>query len=108
LWIPVLFGVGILVYFKIPFEPDIKISILVPSLLIVGAVSLKKIKIIFWTLIILLILSCGFLSAKIRAMSVQAPVLNQEIGVKKIQGVIENIETRTHGKRFILTDLKIA
>jgi competence protein ComEC len=58
-------------------------------------------------LIILLILSCGFVSAKIRAISVQAPVLTKEMGVKKIQGVIENVETRTHGKRFILTDLKI-
>ncbi|MDA0780722.1 MAG: ComEC/Rec2 family competence protein [Rickettsiales bacterium] len=107
LWIPVLFGIGVIAYFKIPFEPDIKISILLTALLLVGIFIYRKNTYLIWLLIISLIISCGFLSANLRTILVKAPVISKETGIKKITGTIESISSRTTGKRFVLTEIEI-
>ncbi|PIR39642.1 MAG: hypothetical protein COV35_03825 [Alphaproteobacteria bacterium CG11_big_fil_rev_8_21_14_0_20_39_49] len=107
LWIPVLFGIGIITYFKIPFEPDIKISILLSALLLVGVFIYRKTTYLLWLLIISLIISCGFLSANLRTVLVKAPVMKKETGIRKIKGTIESISSRTTGKRFVLTEPEI-
>lgn len=107
LWIPVLFGIGILCYFKLSFEPDVKVSIITTLLLIVGIFSFRKIKFVFWFFLISLLISSGFTSANIRSIYIKAPVITKKIGIKNIVGTIERIDSRPKGKRFLLTNLEI-
>ena len=106
-WIPVFFGIGIIIYFKLPFEPDIKFSTASTLLLIGGAFTFKNIKNFFWLLVILSIISSGFLCANIRTMLVKDPTITKETSVKRVTGTIETISERKQGKRFVITNLTI-
>jgi competence protein ComEC len=107
LWTPVLFGIGIVTYFKLPFEPDLKISITAAILLIIGIILFNKVKTVLWLNIISLIFCFGFLSANIRSVTANAPSLKWETGIRNITGTIESISSKPHGSRFLLKSPKI-
>lgn len=107
LWLPVLLGVGIGLYFAIPFEPDIR---LVAGLFALFAVMAG----IFWQksyarvlFITLLVIMSGVLRAEIRTIFIAAPVLHEEIFFRPLQGTITDIQIKEKGEKLVLGDVAI-
>jgi competence protein ComEC len=97
LWLPVLFGAGIALYFALPAEPSlIRAGAAVTMALIVRAV---------WrhgpmSLLVgsaLMALALGFAVGKLRSDWVAAPVLTAQIGPVEVRGWVELLEPRPGG-----------
>jgi len=107
LWLPVLLGAGIGVYFLMPFEPDIKITAIAASAFGLCAW-------IFWNKIggrlfflVMLIVSAGMLRAEIRTFMVAAPILHEEIFFRPVEGRISDIQIKEKGEKLILDNVSI-
>jgi competence protein ComEC len=107
LWLPVLFGVGVGIYFSLPFEPGI-------WWLIGGSWFCALVAAIFWRssffrilFIALLVVTLGMLRAETRTISVAAPVLQEEIFFRPVEGKITDIQVREKGEKLIITDVYI-
>ncbi len=106
LWVPVLFGVGIGIYFGLTFEPHIYLCVLGIVVLAVSAFVVRH-AVLRLVLIAGLIATLGFVYAAQRATMAGGPVLS---GTKmmSIEGRVEKID-RGASSRFRLTlgDLSI-
>ena len=107
LWVPVLFGVGIGIYYLLPNEPDIWFtaglsglwSLLAALFWNKGAVRLIS--------IVVLLVNLGMLRAEISTRSAAAPVLQEEVFFRPIQGNIDDIQIREKGEKLILSNVEI-
>ncbi|MEZ5691282.1 MAG: ComEC/Rec2 family competence protein [Rickettsiales bacterium] len=108
LWIPVLFAVGIGIYFSLNSEPDIYRTFYGCAVLIVTILLFRRNPSLKLLAISLFIISLGILRAEIRTYEVAAPVLRKEIFFRKIEGKITDIINHRKGKKIILSELKIA
>jgi competence protein ComEC len=97
LWLPVLLGIGIGVYFALPMEPPIGVALA----WLVAAIGLAAVwRQGIWGVVLTsaaLTLSLGFAMAKLRALWVEAPVLVRTIANADVRGWIEEIEPRAAG-----------
>lgn len=107
LWVPVLLGLGIGIYFVLPVEPDAWLTF---GLCAIFAACAR----IFWQhsfgrllSIALLVVAFGALRAEIRTQMVAAPVLQEEIFFRPTQGRINDIQIREKGEKLILSDVQI-
>ena len=103
LWLPVLFGAGIVVYFALPFEPMLGVAVLpaVAALALhaagprAGVAGLATGAVLAATL--------GLAAAKVRTEAVRAPVVQARAGPIDVYGHLELIEPRaTGGQRLTL------
>lgn len=103
LFVPVFFGIGVAVYFGLKKEPDVYYGLAVFCTLAISTMFLayRRNK-LFWLGLVLSIASAGFLSANIRAINVDAPILAKETGIVNVLGTIEEIKKRGTKSRFIL------
>ncbi|MEK6746961.1 MAG: ComEC/Rec2 family competence protein [Pseudomonadota bacterium] len=107
LWIPVLFGIGIGIYYLLPYEPDIWV--------ISGFCSLfALLTALFWNksagrlvFIAGLLVSLGILRAEISTQSAAAPILQEEVFFRSVQGNIDDIQIREKGEKLILSNVEI-
>lgn len=106
LWIPVLYAIGILIYFTILREPNPYIGIFSSITCLITALIFRKKNLIFYILIILFFILAGFTGANIRAILVKAPVLEKEIRGISLEGKIEEIATYKKHYRVFLTNIK--
>lgn len=102
LWLPVFFGIGIIIYFSLPFEPPITFAIVATILPLAISYYLRFHRALMWLAIIVALIAAGFLTANLRALTVNAPMLEKTLGVKNISGKIYEVHTRPHGKRFVI------
>ncbi len=101
LWTPVLFGVGVLIYFWLPMEPErlVVISLLAASFMI--AMLARDGLFIRLASTASLIVAAGFAAAKVRTDWVAAPVLERQIGPVTVTGWVELVEPRpVRGQRL--------
>lgn len=113
LWLPVGIGVGICLYFSAASEPPLWLG---PSIVTMGGILLWSRHRIFRGTIpeitvmvsILLTVGTGITAAKIRTISVAAPVLPHDVGPTTITGRIKTVETFPVGARVILIHPSIA
>ncbi|MDH5747848.1 MAG: ComEC family competence protein [Rhodospirillales bacterium] len=102
LWLPVLFGTGIGVYFLLPVEPPawIGASVLAAAV-IFGRLAHRR-----PALLVLMIglgaVSFGFMVIQMRTVQVSAPVLTDRLGVVSVTGRIVVAETLLRGRRVTL------
>lgn len=104
LWIPVLFGAGIAVYFTLPAEPAIwsGAAVLAAGLAAVGAAARRPaLRLI---LVGVAFAAAGFALAQWRAHSVAAPVLEREIGPAWVGGRVIDAERLPQGRARITLD----
>lgn len=100
LWIPVLFGLGIFAYFKLPAEPSL-LAALMPAVIVIALAAVAR----TGTLGIVAInsalaVSLGFAAAKVRSDWVAAPVLERQLYRVEVEGFLETVEPRsTRGQR---------
>ncbi len=113
LWLPVLLGVGIGLYFGLGFEPDWRIgaAILVISLVGLGGALrvYRQINLVVLVLAALSLLSMGWCSAQLRSYLVSAPILEKSMSAVWIEGTIRSLDGLDEGRgsRVILKDLVI-
>jgi competence protein ComEC len=103
LWLPVLFGGGIALYFMLPSEPSMMAALL-PA---IAALALRAVAprggIARLASTALLAVALGGAVGKLRTEAVRAPVLVKQVGPIEVQGYIELIEPRPgKGQRLTL------
>src|SRR5688572_4927891 len=74
LWLPVLFGAGILVYFGLPTEPSGLLTTIAPTALIAGAIATRHRAVPFRLLVALAAVAAGLGWMKLRTELVAAPI----------------------------------
>lgn len=108
LWLPVLLGVGIGIYFSLPFEPPLWAGWLTAAVFGAGA----------WRLIgksgfSLLFLACAVIAlglgvSGLRTWWVAAPAITEKTGPVSISGQVQHVERLVSGQRVTLIHLHIA
>ena len=107
LWLPVMLGMGIAVYFQLDDEPPMWIG---PSaVLLCGALAiiLRSRPLAPLLLFCLMFTSLGFAAAQQRTWSIDAPVLERKMGPLSIEGRIIRVEPREKNRRITVDSLKI-
>lgn len=116
LWIPVWLALGVGLYFSLPFEPPLALSLTIAFVVFSFWSVLVSIwqhsdrfykRNILFLLFVLSIITGGFSLAKIRTEMVKAPILSKKMKAADIEGTIYKLERMEQGVRFWITDLKI-
>jgi competence protein ComEC len=109
LWLPVLIGIGIGIYFSLPFEP---LPWLGPAAL--GAAALACIVFRraagsagYLGLLLAAATLAGFAAAQLRTAAVAAPAVQERVGPTPIFGRIVKLERLGKGRRVTLDELEI-
>jgi competence protein ComEC len=103
LWLPVMFGAGIALYFLLPVEPGL-LAAMLPALaaLVVHRVAGRG-GIAGLVTAALLAAALGVGAAKLRTEVARAPVLQRQVGPVDVYGFVELVEPRaTRGQRLTL------
>ncbi len=108
LWLPVILGVGIGIYFVLPAEPAPWTGALALIVASVALIATRKSPALGLLNLSVLFLLLGFGLAQWRSLSVQAPILERSIGPVEVSGRLLAVEPRTRGERIILEKLNIA
>ncbi|HAU28496.1 MAG TPA: hypothetical protein DCW68_00075 [Rhodospirillaceae bacterium] len=90
LWIPVLMGCGIALYFALPMEPPFWMAVASVVLLLILAIVLRRHPPSILFLSVLLAFSSGFFAANLRTYAVQGPILDRETGPRMVTGFVED------------------
>ena len=108
LWVPVLFGLGIVIYFSLSSEPHLLAALAaVPAALALALVWRQGVPAVIGTSAAIA-LAFGFAAAKVRTEWVRAPVLERQIGPVEVTGFVELVEPRaTRGQRITLRVTKL-
>jgi len=113
LWVPVGLGAGVCLYFWLPDEPAVWVG---PLVLVFGALAIQASRSVDLLLsnvltilaIVVMTVGLGITAAKVRTLSVEATVLQKNIGPTALTGRVEKIETFPVGIRVILTDPQVS
>ncbi|HPD83695.1 MAG: ComEC/Rec2 family competence protein [Alphaproteobacteria bacterium] len=114
LWLPVLFSIGIAVYFALEAEPPLWLGASL-SLFFIGfglvlsrhrEISIIR-KTVFISVAAILICCLGFAAAQIRSHLIYTPMLLKKMSPVGVTGTIESIEPVEKGSRVILGHLDI-
>lgn len=106
LWSPVFFGIGILIYFQLTFEPPAWLLLATPICLIAALILYRYSSTIalIYTLPLILIVA-GFNIASIRTATVAAPVLHKNVGAQYLEGRVIAVDGREGKRRLLIGDL---
>ncbi len=104
LWLPVLLGTGIALYFSLGTEPGLGLALALPVLVFAGWLASGR-----WPYAVrvalagLLAVASGFALAKMRTEWVRAPILERSLWSVEVRGVVELVEPRPgRGQRITL------
>src|SRR5919108_4774711 len=108
LWVPVLFGLGVVLYFGLATEPHLLAALTpVPAALALALVWRRGVPAVVCTSAAIAV-ALGFAAAKLRTEWVRAPVLERQIGPVEVAGFVELVEPReTRGQRITLRVTKL-
>ena len=101
LWIPVLFGAGIVFYFALPDEPGAASTVALVVAATGLAVTVRGLRLGLVVGGAALALCLGFATAKLRTENVRAPVLATEMRGIDVAGWVELYELRDKGRARI-------
>lgn len=111
LWLPVLLGAGIALYFALPLEPPVWLApvLLLPlALLLLAARRAPGCPGWLQALpLALLALALGFQLAQLRSLAVAAPVLERELGPVRLEATVERVERQERGRRLWLSEARV-
>ena len=104
LWLPVLYGMGIGIYFALPFEPK---RTLVAALACWAVAALATSATVAHAFLRTCCIGCavlclGFCAAKLRTESVAAPVLMHRVGPVQMDGRVESAQLHGKGVRAVV------
>lgn len=107
LWIPVLFGIGICLYFALPEEPSIWIGFGWAALSLILLSLFRKYTSIFLLAFIILIIGLGFVNAQWRAIRQASPIIPITERPASIIGTVIEVEHLPSGKRIFVAPRNI-
>ncbi len=102
LWLPVLLGVGIGVYFALPREPAAWIGPIAVAMALALAWSQRKGGLSRIAALALLAVCSGVLAGQLRTLAVDAPILPQGVAAVTLTGEILEVEAKGKGSRVLL------
>ncbi|MBT3907339.1 MAG: DUF4131 domain-containing protein [Rhodospirillaceae bacterium] len=108
LWVPVLFGLGIAIYFALPTEPVIYGGILGLIAIVGIGYRGRSNRIILWCAILIGIIIAGFSAAQYRTSSIDGPILSRAVGPTTVTGQVVRVELFPTGSRLSLQKLRIS
>lgn len=110
-WIPVLVGIGIALYFSLPFEPAAWAGSLATAILFIIVFLMRrrdwKDSGLWIIPAALLAVALGFAAAQLRTATVTAPILDHEVGPTTVTGSVVAVEPFTSGLRLTLDQLTV-
>jgi competence protein ComEC len=103
LWVPVMFGVGVVAYFYLPSEPLLSVAwIPFAVAFVIARVWREGVAAVFVSAIVLAA-TLGFALAKLRTEIARSPVLERQYGLVDVSGFVELFEPRPNrGQRLTL------
>ena len=101
-WLPVAFGIGILLYFAAPAEPSLIAAMAALAFLILAAWLSREHAAAFVIALGLAFLAAGFAASTLRAALVAHPVLTRNPGPVTLQGFVESRDTTERSERIVL------
>lgn len=106
LWLPVVMGLGVWVYFALPVEPDRFWLLLTPFAL--GLVWLPRCRRARSVTIMFFLLALGFNAAQMETWRMMTPMLNYPLFVPELRGHVVAVEPASNGANVRLDELMIA
>ncbi|MBP7757745.1 MAG: ComEC family competence protein [Alphaproteobacteria bacterium] len=115
LWLPVLLGLGIGIYFALPEEPPLVLGLFTWVLMAAVLAAIwpyrfgKKGRKLYFGIIIMLLPLTGFAAAQIRTHKAFTPMIERKIGPVTLTGTIRSVEKLPgkKGSRVVLDGLRI-
>jgi len=104
LWIPVLFGVGVALYFAVPAEPPLWMGPAAFAGACLLAVLGRRRMSVLIPMIVFATIAAGFAAGQLRTRSVDAPKLARPIAGAVVTGRVETVERMATGTRVTLVD----
>ncbi len=101
LWIPVLFGLGIGIYFMLPTEPSLWISLIAAELLIITTFIYRFHKSLLFIISIIAIILSGFINIQLKAHYLANKMTLKEAKTDYLNGKIVNIDKNYRGMERI-------
>lgn len=108
LWLPVLLGTGIGVYFALDFEPPFWSGPAAVFLAVLGVTVFRGSVVPRHAGIAVGVACLGFALAQARTEMISAPVLEKRTGPVQVEGRITQVEPRGKHLRLVLDDLRVA
>ena len=103
LWLPVMFGGGIALYFLLPSEPWLAAAILPAVAALAVHLVLGRGGLAALATAALLAVALGVAAGKLRTEAMRAPVLERQVGPVDVYGFVELIEPRpSRGQRLTI------
>ncbi|WP_051356322.1 ComEC/Rec2 family competence protein [Azorhizobium doebereinerae] len=102
LWLPVLFGCGILIYFGAAQEPSLPAAMGLAGALTLAAFVARTRPVTFALLLGAAAISAGFALATLQTARISHPVLPPPPGPVRLTGFIEQVERRPKADRVLL------
>ena len=102
LWLPVAFGIGILIYFALPAEPWLPALGGATVVLAAAAWRARFRTLLFRVLIVAACVASGLVAAKLRTDRAAAPVMAREATVTVTGWIAAREEASSHGARLYL------
>ncbi|AHX06734.1 comEC/Rec2-related domain protein [Ehrlichia chaffeensis str. Liberty] len=105
IWVPILQGIGIIIYFSLTNEPQDDVLVYIAFLLLVGLVfiCLRKYSILFISVFFILL---GFVSVQIKAHYFVGSVLRHQVYVRDVIATVKEISIQQSNKRLVVCDIK--
>jgi competence protein ComEC len=107
LWLPVMMGIGILLYFTADREPALWAPLTGFCLFAALAVGLMRRPLAFRLCLAVAAIFAGFASATWRTASVATPIIDR-MRIGQVSGFVESVESRDSGARLVLLVTSIA
>lgn len=107
LWIPVLQGAGILVYFSLGSEPDLVITVSIFLLILsaLAAVVFHYRKCLIF-LIIIVLLFLGFISAAVKTKLISTRTIDRKIYVANIIAKVKEVNKKNSYEQLLLNEIQ--
>lgn len=106
LWSPVLFAIGIGVYFRLPMEPGILVPGVITSLAMAGTIAARHHPGIRRFCAVIVLCAAGFGVAGLRTAALDTELLPAETGPLTLEATVSNVEVRPDGtRRLTLEDV---
>jgi competence protein ComEC len=107
LWVPVLLGTGIGLYFALPYEPRYWQPL--SALGLIGSMMLlsRRQRALRTVVMAALLIAVGFSAAYWRTQNVAAPVLHKTLYFRDVEGRIDDIRMKPEGETLLLSSPSI-
>lgn len=104
-WLAIGLGTGVLLYFAVPVEPDLRFTVGVTATIGLAALIaafLPRSRPLSWPILVLFVIACGFAAACLRTTLLAPHFIAEEMRAVPVIGRIAQVEPLPNGERVTL------